>query len=128
MNINANSGSDRMLIFMSRTTDTAESMGNSLRIDLTSGRARKLSVAAACEVFDTNKTQAVLKACRLAAYLDGENDVEPGPGAIASLLELAEEQGSLTGEEIAEVLSSNHYPVEYETTTRWSAGETIPDR
>lgn len=107
---------------MSRTTDTAESMGDSLRIDLTSGRARKSTVAAACDVFDTNKTQAVLQACRLAARLDGENDVEPGLGAIARLLEAVEDQGSLTGEEIAEVLSTNEYPVKYETTTRWSVG------
>lgn len=108
---------------MSRTTDTAESMGDSLRIDLTSGRARKSTVAAACDVFDTNKTQAVLQACRLAARLDGENDVEPGPGALARLLEVAEEQGSLTGEEIAAILSTEELPVQFEQIARWSVGE-----
>lgn len=108
---------------MSRTTDSAESMGDSLRIDLTSGRARKSTVAAACDVFDTNKTQAVLNACRLAAQLDGNNDVEPGPGAIARILEAAEKHGSVTGEEIAEILTTEELPVVFETTTNWSIGE-----
>lgn len=97
-------------------------MGDSLRVDLTSGRARKSSVAAACDVFDTNKTAAVLQACRLAARLDGQNDVEPGPGAFAQLLEAAEERGSLTGEEIAEILTTDELPLAFETETTWSVG------
>ena len=84
--------------------------------------ARKSTIAAACDVFDTNKTQAVLQACRLAARLNGENDVEPGAGAFARLLEAAEEHGSLTGEEIAAILSTDELPIEFETMTRWQVG------
>jgi len=42
-------------------------------------------------------------------------------GVLEELLAAAEERGSLTGEEIAEILSTRELPLEYETD--WSIGE-----
>ncbi len=42
-------------------------------------------------------------------------------GALAELLAAAEERGSLTGEEIVEILSTKELPLEYET--EWAVGE-----
>jgi len=42
-------------------------------------------------------------------------------GALEELLRAAEERGSLTGEEIAEILSTEELPLEYETV--WGVGE-----
>jgi len=42
-------------------------------------------------------------------------------GALGELLAAAEERGSLTGEEIVAILSTQELPLEYET--EWSVGE-----
>jgi len=42
-------------------------------------------------------------------------------GALGELLAAAEERGSLTGEEIVEILSTEELPLEYET--EWQVGE-----
>jgi len=42
-------------------------------------------------------------------------------GALEELLRAAEERGSLTGEEIVEILNTEELPVEYQT--EWSVGE-----
>jgi len=42
-------------------------------------------------------------------------------GALGELLAAAEERGSLTGEEIAEILSTEELPLKYET--EWRVGE-----
>lgn len=42
-------------------------------------------------------------------------------GALEELLRAAEDRGSLTGEEIAEILSTEELPLEYET--EWGVGE-----
>jgi len=42
-------------------------------------------------------------------------------GALEELLRAAEERGSLTGEEIAEILDAEELPLEYETS--WAVGE-----
>lgn len=42
-------------------------------------------------------------------------------GALEELLRAAEERGSLTGEDIAEILSTEELPLEYETN--WDVGE-----
>lgn len=106
---------------MSRKTDSADEMGDSLRIDLTAGQARKQTVAAACDVLDENKSAAVLDACKFLARMAGGTSVQVGPGKFAELLEAAEERGSLTGQEIVEMLDTEEVPLEYET--EWVVGE-----
>lgn len=112
-----------MFILMARTTDSADEMGDSLRINLTAGKSRKSTVAAACDVFDANKTQAVLEACVFAARMRGHNDVELGSGILEELMDAATERGSLTPEEIAEIVSTDQVPVEAETSWRVGDGE-----
>lgn len=104
-------GAGVMFILMSRKTDTAEEMGDSLRINLEAGNARKSTVAAACDVFDCNKTQAVLSACRFAAKMAGNNSVRPRDGNLADLMEVAESEGSVTAEQAAELLTTDEIPV-----------------
>jgi hypothetical protein len=45
-------------------------------------------------------------------------------GALEELLRAAEERGSLTGEEIAEILSTEELPLRY--ATNWGIGEPNP--
>lgn len=110
-----------MFILMSRKTDTAERMGDSLRINLTAGKARKEKVAAACDVFDSNKSEAVLEACEFAARMRGHNDIEPQEGLLEELMEAAVKRGSLTPQEIADLISTDSVPVEAKTS--WRVGE-----
>ncbi|WP_231183079.1 hypothetical protein [Haladaptatus sp. DYF46] len=105
---------------MSRKTDTPAAMGDSLRINLTTGKARKSKVAAVCNVFDANKSEAVLQACVYAAEMRGHNAVSPNMGLLEELMTAATERGSLTPEEIAEIISTEEVPVQAETT--WAVG------
>jgi hypothetical protein len=41
-------------------------------------------------------------------------------GALEKLLAAAEERGSVTGEEIAEILDCSELPIEYDVETNWS--------
>ena len=58
-----------------------------------------------------NKTASIIRAVRFYNRMHGVATA----GAFDELLEAAEEQGSLTGAEIAEILDAPELPVEYET-------------
>jgi hypothetical protein len=49
----------------------------------------------------------------------GENEVDP-KGRLVELMQLAEEQRSVTAAEIADILNVDQLPVEYES--QWSFG------
>lgn len=53
--------------------------------------------------------------------LAGGNIVVPGDGALEELLATADERGSLTAAEIAEILATDELPVEYEPAN-WAVG------
>lgn len=73
------------------------------------------------EALDENtKSKAIDKAARFTVQMRGGTTAVP-QGAIAELLERAEDQGSVTVEEIAEVLDSDEIPVDAKLS--WSVGE-----
>jgi len=58
-----------------------------------------------------SKSKALDAAARYYCRMAGRNGVRADQGAIAQLLELAEDQGSVTPKEIADVLSTKEYPI-----------------
>ena len=86
---------------------------------MTDSRERRLSDLK--DALDENAgSKAVFAAAEYTIRMRGGTTAVP-QGQIAELLQLAEEQGSVTGAEIAEVLDTEVVPVEYER--RWSVGE-----
>lgn len=58
------------------------------------------------------KSGAIDAAARFYCEMAGGNMVRGGQGAIPELLELANEQGSVTIEEIADILGTDEYPID----------------
>jgi len=71
---------------------------------------------------ENTKAKALDEAGRAYLRLVGRNMVEPGPGLLHELLEAAEERGGLDAAEIAEILSTEELPLQYEPA-EWSVGE-----
>lgn len=65
-------------------------------------------------------SKALFAAAKYAVRMRGGTNAVPN-GRIAELLKLAEVQGSVTAEEIAEILDTDEIGVEYETN--WSVGD-----
>lgn len=94
-------------------------MCNSMRLRMTESRERRLEDLQ--EALDENtKSKALDKAAKFTVRMRGGCSGVP-QGQIAELMALAEEQGSVTGEEIAEALDTEEVPVDYRS--RWSVGE-----
>jgi hypothetical protein len=73
------------------------------------------------EATDENtKSKAIDRAAEFYIRMRGDTTAVPN-GAFVELMAKAERQGSVTAEEIAEVLHTGQLPVEAETT--WSVGE-----
>ena len=65
-------------------------------------------------------SQAIDKASKYYLRMAGGTAAIPN-GQLAELLAAAEERGSLTGEEIVEILDTDELPLDYDT--EWSVGE-----
>lgn len=90
-----------------------------MRLRMTDARERRLEDL--MEALDENtKSKAIDKAAKFTVRMRGECAGVP-QGQIAELMQLAEEQGSVTSEEIADVLNTAEIPVEYES--QWSVGD-----
>jgi len=68
---------------------------------------------------ENTKSKAIDTAADYFCKMAGDNFAFP-TGAVEELMERADEQGSVTAEEIAEVLDTEELPVEAETN--WSVG------
>lgn len=83
--------------------------------------SRKRSLDALTDATGENtKSKAIDKAAEFYIKMAGDTTAVP-TGAIAEMMERADEQGSVTAEEIAEILDTEELPVEAETS--WSVGE-----
>ncbi len=72
---------------------------------------------------EKTKSKALDKAAKYTVRMRGGTTAVP-KGAIAELMQLAEEQGSVTVAEIADVLDTPEVTVEYKS--RWTVGELSP--
>ena len=97
-------------------------MADSFRWRLTGTRDQLLTELVDAAGQNT-KAKALDDAGRADLRLVGRNMVEPGPGLLHELLEAAEERGSLDAAEIAEILSTEELPLQYEPA-EWSVGES----
>jgi hypothetical protein len=89
-----------------------------MRLRMTDSRERRLENL--CEATDENtKSKAIDRAADYYLKMAGDTTAVP-TGAVEELMELAVEQGSVTPEEIADVLYTEELPVEAETS--WSVG------
>lgn len=95
-------------------------MPDSFRWRLT-GRREQLLDDLESRTAQNTKAKALDDVIRAYLRLVGRNSVEPGRGALANLLTVAEENGGLSASEIAEILAVNELPVEYEPAT-WRIG------
>jgi hypothetical protein len=94
-------------------------MGEHMSLRLTDARERRLEDLQ--DALDENtKSKAIDRAARFTVRMRGGTTAVP-QGAIAELLERAEDQGSVTPAEIAEILDTDEVPVDAETT--WSVGD-----
>ncbi len=69
---------------------------------------------------EATKSKAIDTACEFYIKMAGDTTAVP-TGAFVELMETAEQQGSVTPEEIASILDTDELPVE--ATTSWSVGE-----
>jgi len=68
---------------------------------------------------EATKSKAYDTAVRYYLYMRGNNAAAP-TGAVPELMELAIQEGSVTPEQIADVLNVKEFPVEYDQ--EWSVG------
>ena len=86
---------------------------------MTDSRERRMN--ALLEATDEKtKSKAIDKASEFYLRMRGDNAAIPS-GAFVELMETAEQQGSITAAEIAEILDTQQLPVDAETT--WNVGE-----
>jgi hypothetical protein len=90
-----------------------------MRLRLNDARERRIEHLQEA-VEEKTKSKALDQAAEFTIDMLGGTTARP-TGAFEELLEAAEEEGSLTASEIAEVLDSRTVPVEYES--KWSVGE-----
>jgi hypothetical protein len=95
-------------------------MSNIFQIRLDNGANRSRKIETLAEVMGCNKTRAVMEAVEFYLRMHGDTTAVP-TGAFAQLMERADEQGSVTAEEIAALLDTDALPVEAQTS--WSVGE-----
>lgn len=89
-----------------------------MRLRMTEGRERRLEhLKEALE--ENTKSKALDKAAEYTLRMRGNSTAIP-VGAVAELMRLADDQGSVTAAEIAEVLDTPQVPVQYKS--RWSIG------
>ncbi len=69
---------------------------------------------------ENTKSKAIDRAAEFYIKMAGDTTAVP-TGAFVELMETAEEQGSVTPEEIAEILDTDELPVDAKTS--WSVGE-----
>lgn len=93
-------------------------MPDSFRYRLTDSRERRMTHLMEATGENT-KSKALDKAIAMYLYLVGGNPADP-TGRIQALLQQSEEQGQLSGEEIAETLDSPALSVSYATETTYS--------
>jgi hypothetical protein len=70
---------------------------------------------------EASKSKALDRAAGYYLRMRGNTDAHP-TGAIEELLATAEERGSLTGAEIADILNCPELPLQYEVNTNWEVG------
>lgn len=91
-----------------------------MRIRLTESRARRYE--ALCEATnESTKSKAIDRAVGYYLRMRGNTDAYPR-GALEQLLAKAEQNESLTGDEISSVLNCSELPLDYHTETVWSVG------
>lgn len=95
-------------------------MSNSMSYRMTESRELRLEHLQDA-LDESTKSKALDKAMGFTLRMRG-NSGAYRTGAIAELMQLAEEQGSVTAAEIAAVLDTPQVPVEHES--RWSVGDT----
>jgi len=90
-----------------------------MRLRMTDERERRMEHLQEATGENT-KSKALDTAARYYVRMAGGTDAVP-TGQVAELMELAEEQGSVTAREIAEVLGTGELPVQHESN--WSVGD-----
>jgi len=90
-----------------------------MRLRMTDARERRMDALLEATGENT-KSKAIDRATKFYIEMAGDNVAIP-TGAFVELMERAEQQGSVTAEEIAEILDTEELPVEAETS--WSVGE-----
>lgn len=94
---------------------------NAMRIHMTESRERRFEHLLEA-TGEATKSKAIDKAVGYYLRMRGGTDAYP-EGHLVSLMAAADEQGSLTAEEIASILNCQEIPVSYEP--RWSVGSTL---
>lgn len=89
-----------------------------MRLRMTDSRERRLEHLKEA-LGENTKSKALDKAAEYTLRMRGNSTAIP-VGAIAELMQLADDQGSVTAAEIAEVLNTPQVPVQYES--QWSIG------
>lgn len=92
-----------------------------MRIRMNDSRERLYEELMECSPENT-KSKAIDDAVRLYCMMAGHNMVNPQQGILEETMSAAIEHGSLTPRQLAELLTTDELPVEYETD--WSVGQT----
>lgn len=83
--------------------------------------SRERTVEALKDALDEEtKTKALFRAAEFTLRMRGGTTAIPN-GAIPELLRAADDRGSLTGEEIADILDTDEIPVDYSSS--WAVGD-----
>jgi hypothetical protein len=90
-----------------------------MRLRMNDSRERRLE-ALVKATGEATKSKAIDTAAAYYTRMAGGTEAVPR-GQLAELMELAEEQGSVTPAEIADVLDTRELPVEFES--KWSVGD-----
>lgn len=97
-------------------------MGESTTIRMTD-RRETLFEALEDATGENTRSGAIDVAAEYYCFMRGENRRQPASGRVERLIRRAREEGSLTAEQIADVLDCDELPVRYEVTTRYGRGE-----
>jgi hypothetical protein len=93
-----------------------------MRIRMTESRKRRYNTL--CEATgEATKSKAIDKAVGYYLRMRGDTDAYP-IGATHQLLEIAESDGGVTGEQIASIVDCPELRVKYEVQTNWTVGNT----
>ena len=97
-------------------------MGESTTIRMTD-RRETLFEALEDATGENTRSGAIDVAAEYYCFMRGENRRQPASGRVERLVRRAREEGSLTAEQIADVLDCDELPVQYEVSTRYGRGE-----
>ena len=92
---------------------------NSMRLRMTDSRERRMDALLEATGENT-KSKALDRAAEFYLWMRGENAAVPN-GAFEELMATAERQGSVTPEEIADILDTDAIPVQ--AKTEWEVGQ-----